>query len=236
MKKPHLFFIKICTGVSLYYYSMKYDLEKIQSTTNTNIITIVKDLLKNEIKFDRDDEFDINEVYLYNGNEYLVADLNRWLRNFIYYDDIIEQWVVSYKNEPDYKILNCLNENSSLKFILIGSYKYFNDIMKNESTRKTMFKLFERYYHVTAKDALIHTIPNENELDSIKDMCDCLPDDRTKNYAFILQDGYKLSTIKKIMDYTYKKYNIEIFVQLQSEYYKVSSSSAEITFKKVCLR
>lgn len=237
MKKPHLFFIKIHTGFSIYYYSMKYDLEEVQSTTHGNIITIIKDVLKNDIKFtDSNITFDIEELKPDENKSYIIGDLNRWFRNFIYYDDIIREWVVSYKNEPDYKIPNCINDNASLKLILIGSYSYFNNIMKNEESRLNMFKLFGRFYHIKASDALIHTIQTENDISSITDMCDCLPDTNNKNFAIILQDGYKLSTIKKISEYCRNKSNVEVFVLVQSEYYKVTTTSAEITFKKVCLR
>lgn len=236
MKKPHLFFIKLFTKWNVYYYTMKYDLEKVQSTTNTNIITIVRDLLKSDRQFydsiDKQMQFNIKEAQL--KEEYNVGDLHRFLSHYIYYDYKINEWVITHKNNPDYKILNCIREDASLKVMMIGSY--FDNIVRNDKERENIFDLFERYYHIKPTDALIYTIPDESDKSSIEAIYDCLPNDRNKNYALILQDGYTLSTIKKFTELCYNKPNIEVFVLSDFEYYSVYIDSAEIKFKKVCLR
>jgi len=238
MKKPHLFFIKIKTSFNVYYYSMKYELEEVQTTTNNNIITIMKDVLKRDAWFYDDTkkemEFIITEVKLEDRKEYRVSDIQRYISHFIYYDGKIKDWVVTYKNEPDYKIFNCIMEDMSVKIMLVGSY--FDSVIKDEHERERMFDLFENYYHTRPSDAIMYKIQDETYESSIRSIYDCLPKDVNKKYAIILQNGYNLSTIKKFTELCYNTDNIEIFVLSDLDYYRVYVSSAEIKFKKVCMR
>ena len=237
MKKPHLFFIKFFTNTSVHYYSMLYELEEVQSTTNSNIITIINDLIKTDKTFSylsKPNTFNIKEIYPGLDESFTIADINRYLSNFIYFDKKINQWIISYKNKPDFKIYNSILPNKTLKLMLVGSF--FDSVMKNEQERESLFDLFEIYYHIRPNDALIYKIQNENEIYSIEYMCECLPDDINKNYAIILQDGYNLSIIRKFTELCYNKKNIEVFVLSNLEYFKVEIDASTIIFRKVSMR
>lgn len=234
--KPHLFFIKITTNFNIYYYSMRYDLEKVQSTTNKNIITIIKNILNNDKFISKEInnmEFHIKEIKLSDNEQFLISDIRKYLSNFIHYDKKIKEWVISYNTKPDYNIFNLINDKINLKLMLVGSY--FDNIIKNENDREKLFDLFENYYHIRPSDALIYKI-QDNDTNNIESIYECLPNDINKQFAIILQDGYKLSIIKKFTELCYNKKNIDVFINADSMFYNITANSAEIKFTKVSLR
>lgn len=231
MKKPYLFFITIAckTIKDEIKISMKYDLEKIQTTTKNNIITIIKDLLSIN---NNDYKFFIKEINL--NDKFNKEDLKEYLRHFVYYDEKISNWIISHKNEPDYNILNCINEDINIKMMLIGSS--FKNIMSNQVNRESLLTLFEKYFHIKPSDISLYTVIDNNGNIDIDSLYDILPSDKSKKYAILLQDEIKLSMIKSFTKLCYNKPNIEIFVSSNSDIYKVTIETTEIVFKRVVLR
>lgn len=234
MKETHLFFIRIITENNEYFFSMIYQLEKIQSTTISNIITIVKFLINEYDLFDITNvEFKINEI---NTEDIIIYDnkkFKNYLKNLIYFDNKINKWVTTSKNKPDYNILKCIKKDTSVRLVLVGNE--FDNIVREQTKRESLFDLFELYYHIRPCDVILYKPSSEDGNINVNDIYDFLPNDNKKLYGIILQDGYEIGMIKEFSDKSIMRINTEIFIKTRTEYYKVNSLCDEISFKKINL-
>ena len=230
MCDSHLFFIKVKSFHTTYFYSMIYDLDN--DVTKKEISNILKDLSINYNLFNlSNSELFITEV---TDNEvFNTSELKKYLKNLFFYDKKINTWLIRNKQEPDYNILNIIKKDLSVKLMLIGNN--FDYIIRDNKEREKLFDLFESYYHKRPHDVVIYKPTNENGEIEVNDIFNCIPDDKNNIFSIIIQDGYNLSLIKEFSDKSNRFVNVNIFINSNNNYYKVNSLCDELTFKKLSL-
>lgn len=230
--KQHLFFIKITlSNYCHYYYSMIYNLEKIESTTKSNIVTIVKSIVKEYNLFKLDNaSFFIQEITTSSQITELL-ELNEYTKNLIYFNKFYNRFVFTRKNTPDYNILNVIKKDLYIKIMIISNS--INTSINDNKKREKILDLFELYYHVRPRDLVLYIPTNEKGTIEVKDILNCIPKEKNTVNTLILQDNIGLSVIKEFADYSNDFYNIDIFTKIKYEYYKTESLCDNINFKRI---
>jgi len=140
------------------------------------------------------------------------------LCTFVYFDSDFYSFFVRKYFEPNYRLLNFLNEKKKMKVFICSQSK--------ELSNKVLLSRISSYYGIDNYDHSFSSIDNltyifENGINNSEDE------------YLILTENISVKEIEKLYNLTYKYKNVDIIIKSETQLYKISKSPGEIVLKKV---
>ena len=229
--KPYLFFLKVETPLQFLYVTLRFDSdeeenEKVYEKLKIELKTGIKELLENiygkGIKF-------VSVIPVYNDDCITQPEHCMALTKFIFFDNSIGRWMHRNFLEPNYKLINLVNYDLTLKVICVGTN--FQEYLKGDNRTE--------FIHTMQRLSYINNVEvNTNSYNNVIELLNMFNENDANSkyfYTIILPDGSTIKQINEINDSMRKNSRVIAYILSEKQFYEICDNPGKVCLKKVNL-